>query len=150
VCLRDISSSPHSTFNHQAEFCYLCEARWKTCACTQWDETRLVAAAQERVLFQQHIEAARRPAPVLARWNRGQCRNGNRAAPPPVGPNEQELIQALVNELRVNHDCQHERWRYRDGGGQCVGCRDVLDRYVFVSGHARTAIALVNLNLFSF
>lgn len=39
----------HMTCRCRAEFCYLCTARWKTCACPQWDERRLVVAAAERV-----------------------------------------------------------------------------------------------------
>ena len=55
--------------------------------------------------------------------------------PPPLaaGFNPEEMLQAVVEDLRVNHDCQHTQWRYRDGGGRCVGCHDYLDRYVFVS-----------------
>ncbi|KIM77724.1 hypothetical protein PILCRDRAFT_613582 [Piloderma croceum F 1598] len=42
----------HMTCRCKTEFCYLCTARWKTCTCTQWDERRLVAAAEERVDLQ--------------------------------------------------------------------------------------------------
>jgi len=94
-----------------------------------------VAAAEERIDVQlELIEAAHRPAPVLARWNPN---NRNVMAPPrprAIRPNRHDLIQAAVDDLRENHDCQHTTWRYRDGGGRCVGCYDVLDRYVFVSG----------------
>jgi len=119
----------HMTCVCKTEFCYLCQARWKTCSCKQWDETRLVVAAEERIdLELELIEAAHRPAAVLARWNQ------IRAIPPRpilIQPNRVELVQAAVDELRVYHDCRHTRWRYRDGGGICVGCYDVLDRYVF-------------------
>lgn len=55
----------HMTCRCKTEFCYLCRARWKTCACTQWDERRLLAAAEERVDNQ--LGAARRqPAARLA------------------------------------------------------------------------------------
>ena len=39
----------HMTCRCRTEFCYLCRARWKTCRCPQWDERRLVAAAEARV-----------------------------------------------------------------------------------------------------
>ncbi|KAL4068439.1 hypothetical protein V8B97DRAFT_2058464 [Scleroderma yunnanense] len=39
----------HMTCRCRTEFCYLCRARWKTCACPQWDERRLLAAAEQRV-----------------------------------------------------------------------------------------------------
>ena len=39
----------HITCRCRTEFCYLCRARWKTCRCPQWDERRLVNAAEARV-----------------------------------------------------------------------------------------------------
>ena len=100
-------------------------------------------AAQERILLHlEHLDLPR-PAPVLRRWNGPNVRRNGRLAepvlvpglPPPLaaGLNPEEMLQAVVEDLRVNHDCQHTQWRYRDGGGRCVGCHDYLDRYVFVS-----------------
>ena len=37
----------HITCRCKAEFCYLCAAPWKTCNCAQWEEARLMVAAQE-------------------------------------------------------------------------------------------------------
>ena len=92
-----------------------------------------MAVAQERM---QHIEQfeAPRPAPVLRRWlyPNGRPREPA-AAPVPVVMDRQQMLQAVVEDLRVNHDCRHAEWRYRDGGGRCAGCLDHLDRYVFVS-----------------
>jgi hypothetical protein len=31
----------HMTCRCKAQFCYLCAARWKSCACVQWNERRL-------------------------------------------------------------------------------------------------------------
>jgi hypothetical protein len=39
----------HMTCRCKTEFCYLCKALWKTCRCPQWDEARLLAAAERRV-----------------------------------------------------------------------------------------------------
>ncbi|KAI6142589.1 hypothetical protein BKA82DRAFT_742921 [Pisolithus tinctorius] len=39
----------HMTCRCRTEFCYLCEARWKTCNCPQWDGRQLLAVAQQRV-----------------------------------------------------------------------------------------------------
>lgn len=39
----------HMTCRCQTQFCYLCRAPWKTCACTEWDEFRLRQAAEARV-----------------------------------------------------------------------------------------------------
>ena len=66
----------------RTEFCYLCHARWKTCQCPQWDERRLLAAAEERVDAElgmgQELAGVRpfAPAPVPAQ----------RRVPPPLPP----------------------------------------------------------------
>ena len=65
----------HMTCRCRTEFCYLCRARWKTCPCPQWDESRLFSAAEERVDAQlgagrergaRHDAAALRPHPAPA------------------------------------------------------------------------------------
>lgn len=85
------------------QFCYLCAAPWKTCECPQWDENRLVRAAEARV----QAEAPRvRPAPAL--------------------------VERMVEQLRVNHECAHRSWCYRPGGGQCQSCYNHLRGYLLV------------------
>ena len=88
------------------------------------------------------MEAAQRPAPVLARWRQDAYRNRNRVLNPPLPLTREQLIEAAVNQLRLDHDCQHLGWVYRDGGGRCVGCHDILDRYVFVSSHSKRGIGI--------
>ncbi|OJA08840.1 hypothetical protein AZE42_12703 [Rhizopogon vesiculosus] len=39
----------HMTCRCRTEFCYVCSALWKSCRCPQWDESRLLAAAELRV-----------------------------------------------------------------------------------------------------
>ncbi|KAG9311554.1 hypothetical protein JVU11DRAFT_7759 [Chiua virens] len=68
----------HMTCRCRTEFCYLCLAHWKTCQCPQWDERRLLTAAEERVDaqlgrgqgrgVQRNVEPVHRvpPVPVLA------------------------------------------------------------------------------------
>ncbi|KAJ7588818.1 hypothetical protein C8J56DRAFT_1004383 [Mycena floridula] len=87
-----------------AEFCYVCGVRWKNCECPQWDEERLVNAAEER-------------ENVIA----GALRR--------VNPIEyQQRVQARVVELRENHDCAYHSWREgmevcsRCGVAACVRC----------------------------
>ncbi|KAG1726009.1 uncharacterized protein EDB91DRAFT_1166930 [Suillus paluster] len=68
----------HMTCRCRTEFCYLCRALWKSCRCPQWDENRLLAAAERRVDAQlpparraqpvnppQQAPAVRRPAPAV-------------------------------------------------------------------------------------
>ncbi|KAF8137118.1 hypothetical protein EV363DRAFT_1316699 [Boletus edulis] len=68
----------HMTCRCRTEFCYLCRARWKTCPCPQWDERRLMVAAEERVdaqLGAGRARGARRhvppvPVPIVIPANR--------------------------------------------------------------------------------
>ncbi len=89
----------HMTCRCKAQFCYLCQASWKACACPQWDEERLFRAAEAR------------------------------AADNDVGLG----ILGALQQLREHHECTHERWRYRGGGGRCEECDYYLPRYLFVS-----------------
>ncbi|KAL6306048.1 hypothetical protein BKA93DRAFT_730067 [Sparassis latifolia] len=56
----------HMTCRCRTQFCYLCRARWKTCACPQWDERRLLAAAEARADAQLRRGAAPAPARAVA------------------------------------------------------------------------------------
>ncbi|KAI0757199.1 hypothetical protein C8Q80DRAFT_1215891 [Daedaleopsis nitida] len=101
----------HMTCRCRHQFCYLCTATWKTCTCTQWDENRLLLAAQDRVDRQQRLQGNAVQAPVRAA-NYGQ------------------VVQREVARLRENHDCLH-RWRYVTGGGNCDGCGHYLHLFLF-------------------
>ncbi|KAG1843282.1 hypothetical protein DFJ58DRAFT_45660 [Suillus subalutaceus] len=83
----------HMTCRCKTEFCYLCKALWKSCRCPQWDEARLLAAAERRVDAQlpparraqpanppQQAPAARQPVPA-AGAARNQPINLPRPAP---------------------------------------------------------------------
>jgi hypothetical protein len=48
------------------------------------------------------------------------------------------LIREVAEELRVNHDCSHQRWIYRRGGGPCETCHHHLPHYLFVSCFIRS------------
>ncbi|KAL1952155.1 hypothetical protein VTO73DRAFT_1304 [Trametes versicolor] len=94
----------HMTCRCRHQFCYLCTAQWKTCRCEQWDENRLVAAAEDRVQ-RQGVQ----------------------------GRNAVEVQQRVAREaerLRVDHDCVH-RWQYVRGGGTCEGCNDYLGLFLY-------------------
>ena len=104
----------HMTCLCRTEFCYLCAVPWKNCACKQWDEDRLVVAAEHQV--QNRIA----DNPHIA--------EGFRAA----------LVQRAVEDLRNNHDCAHPHWSLRTGAAQCENCHHHLAKYILVS--AVTAI----------
>lgn len=103
----------HMTCRCRKQFCYLCAADWKTCSCPQWEERRLMAAAEIRV-------------------NR-QLPNGGA---PPAAPALRDMVFREAERLRVNHACQHTDWRIRTGPGRCESCNYRLDRYLLVSAVA--------------
>lgn len=100
----------HMTCTCRTEFCYLCAARWKTCTCPQWEEARLLDTAHQGVVNQFGARAA------VVEPRRFQERVGRRVA-----------------ELRVNHDCVHDIWKFRHGGGTCNRCNDALPTFLMVS-----------------
>lgn len=99
----------HMTCTCHAQFCYLCASPWKTCACPQWDEDRLIHTARERVVN----EVGQRGV----------------VAAPLVYEN---LVHERVEELRVNHACPFHFWTYRHGGGVCSWCNNFLPEYLMV------------------
>lgn len=100
----------HITCRCRASFCYLCAAPWKTCGCRQWDEDRIVNAAERRVVNEFGARAA--------------------AAEPEV---HAERVQQRIAELRVNHECVNHHWVYRHGGGHCDECNFTLPTFMMVS-----------------
>jgi IBR domain, a half RING-finger domain len=94
----------------RTSFCYLCAALWKTCTCRQWDDDRIEYAAEQRVV-NQFGERAMHAAPDIFA----------------------ERVQQRIAELRINHDCDDHRWRYRHGGGYCNECEDHLPMFMMAS-----------------
>jgi len=100
----------HITCRCRAQFCYLCAERWKTCDCIQWDENRLMVAAQEGVANELgHAAAARMPQAIFA-----------------------ERVEQRAAILRDNHHCERHSWRYREGGGTCGECHFRLPSYLLI------------------
>jgi hypothetical protein len=108
----------HMTCRCRKEFCYRCGETWKRCACPQWEEPRLYAAAEDRV---------RRQMPAI---------NGG-AGPATRGAGAQAIFRNLVRQeadrLRTNHDCDHGRWSRIQGRRQCEHCNDWLREFLWVS-----------------
>ncbi|KAI0361831.1 hypothetical protein OH77DRAFT_466696 [Trametes cingulata] len=94
----------HMTCRCRHEFCYLCTAPWKTCNCDQWDERRLVQAAEHRVQQQQ------------LHWE-----------PPPDAAGRaffdfHERVRQETERLRFDHVCQQHLWCYVFGPNVCENC----------------------------
>lgn len=104
----------HMTCRCRAEFCYVCAVPWKNCACAQWDENRLLEAAQQRHVNQHGARGVGGMAPDV--WDQG--------------------LQELQDVMRNDHECDRHVWKQRPGGGSCEECnwemRDFLK--VRVSG----------------
>jgi hypothetical protein len=94
-----------------AEFCYVCGLLWKTCACAQWDEERLLARAQ-------------------AIADRDGLRFDNAAG------RADRVDRERVN-LVENHECDHLDWRSRRGPHGCEGCGDVLPVFIYECAQCR-------------
>ncbi|KAG2066847.1 hypothetical protein BDR04DRAFT_1106070 [Suillus decipiens] len=108
----------HMTCRCRTEFCYLCKVLWKNCRCPQWDEARLLAAAERHVDAQlppaRHVQpanpprrvpAARQPVPA-AGAARNQLRRpvpapvaNIRPADPPQVPVAAPRLAPIVNIL---------------------------------------------------
>ncbi|GAW23835.1 hypothetical protein ANO14919_134120 [Xylariales sp. No.14919] len=43
----------------------------------------------------------------------------------------QERIRMIVQDLRVNHECSHERWASRSGPQECEECHDVMPVFIY-------------------
>ncbi|GAA5983810.1 hypothetical protein JCM11641_005200 [Rhodosporidiobolus odoratus] len=89
----------HMTCLCSRQFCYLCAADWKTCNCLQWDENLLLRAAQNRVRAEEQARPRDRDVllPDVPRAN---------------------AVARVVEQLRVNHECEHEDWYLHGAGGQ--------------------------------
>lgn len=98
----------HMTCRCRKQFCYVCAATWKNCTCPQWDENRLLVAAQRQV--QRERPAGPPLAPQQVRWR----------------------VAEVAERLRVDHDCQHA-WKYTPGAGQCENCFHHLGVFLLVS-----------------
>ena len=103
----------HMTCLCRTEFCYVCRAPWKTCTCPQWDEGRLMAAAEHQIENQVENRIAYEPNFVVR--------------------DRERLVLRAAERLRNNHECQHPGWTLLQGGSQCESCHNFLDRYILVS-----------------
>jgi hypothetical protein len=98
----------HMTCRCHTQFCYLCAVPWKNCGCDQWDDQRLLVAAERRV--ENEVGAAVRVEQPLV---------------------FQELVQERARTLHVNHDCVVHSWKNRSGG-TCEECQEYLHLFLKV------------------
>jgi hypothetical protein len=93
----------------------VCGENWKTCACPQWDEARLVARAQA-IVNREPRAAAARPAEHAAR------------------------VAREAENLRDRHNCNHEEWTHTIGGGDCEECNWEANKFMMVCDQCRLRV----------
>lgn len=130
------------------QFCYNCGTQWKTCRCEHWDEHRLLERAiqidardqleeaPDEVVPEQVIETATPEAdagpdhveledPLQAFWD-GLNRQGEEEQ-----ARRQRRVEAIMQDLNDNHECDHLRWSNRAGPRQCEECYDVMPSFIY-------------------
>jgi hypothetical protein len=105
----------------------MCGARWKTCACVHWEERRLLERAVEIDARGHHpdAEALQRPAadaPELV---------GGLENPPARTRVLNPRVRSLMQNLRTNHECAHDRWFNRGGPRECEECNDLMPLFIY-------------------
>jgi hypothetical protein len=126
--------------------------------CEQWDEHRLLARANQIIDREVNPPLAAAPPPNIDEPQpEGQLlpeiSETQEAQPEELGEESQETAEALVlalerrithaqtprdilvartiQELRENHECRHDRWKYVSGPHLCEECSHYLGRFIF-------------------
>ncbi|KAI0452865.1 hypothetical protein F5B21DRAFT_481393 [Xylaria acuta] len=108
----------HITCKCRAEFCYLCGAQWKTCGCVHWEEHRLYERAEE-IYDRNHNPGNENVETGVANL---------RPVPPAA---RQRDIRRIMEHLRQNHECDHERWRSHQGEHECEECNQTMPEFIY-------------------
>ncbi|KAI0860294.1 hypothetical protein F4860DRAFT_479880 [Xylaria cubensis] len=143
----------HITCKCRAEFCYLCAAEWKTCECIHWEERRLYDRAQEIYDRDHNLDNNNDDADYddddaaaedeAVQFEAVEIDGVNQ--PPPEGvanrgfldwlqtffPIRELEIERIMEDLRENHECDHERWRSRRGRHRCETCHEQMPVFIY-------------------
>nr|POF17962.1 hypothetical protein CFP56_13373 [Quercus suber] len=102
------------------------------CGCVQFDERNLLARAAAIA------DRPHNPGRQLFRPERAAMPQPLNDVPPEIQRTIVETtqqrdrrIRALVEDLRVNHICAHEKWRWVGGPHECEECHHNLPSYIF-------------------
>ncbi|KAI1415369.1 IBR finger domain-containing protein [Hypoxylon sp. FL1857] len=128
----------HMTCRCGHEFCYLCGAVWKTCACEQWDEAHLYGGAPQIAAHGHHNNLnfdlhallldllARNPEPE-------RLQQPNHAVEEEEDEDEEENAEQLapVEHDQEDDECLHPRWVDRRGAHNCEVCDDRMPLFIY-------------------
>ncbi|BGP38409.1 hypothetical protein JCM10450v2_002354 [Rhodotorula kratochvilovae] len=131
------------------EFCYLCAAKWKTCACPIWDERRLYRAAHAQNEERARQAAAPAVAPVVAQEPAAVPQPANPYDVQPVlaqlrAPLDMNL-QAFADIMRNARDprpCRHQRTVKVEGADDCEVCGAHMRQFVLRCTQCHTSICV--------
>ena len=100
------------------QFCYVCGAIWKNCACPQWDERRLLARAEVIV------DRQPREMELALAHHAEQVRQATER--------RAEQVRQAMERLREDHECAHdEGWRkVTTGSLRCEECTHTLGAFL--------------------
>ncbi|KAL2818939.1 RING finger protein [Aspergillus granulosus] len=143
----------HMTCRCGAQFCYNCGVKWKECRCEQWNEHRLLARAYQIIDREADQPAAAAPPPVIdepllegqlvpeahesyPQFHEAQPEDSYETDDGPftIDPGTRPALDILartIQELRDNHECGHDRWKYVHGPHRCEECSYQLRKYIF-------------------
>lgn len=128
------------------QFCYNCGSQWKTCRCVHWDEHRLleraiqidardqVEEAPDEMMPEQIVDTtlqANVPDHVQPEAAQQAVREELNRQSEEQQARRQRRVQAIMQDLNDNHECDHLRWNNRPGPRQCEECYDVMPNFIY-------------------
>lgn len=157
----DFLTEGHDSCHCGAQFCYNCGLRWKSCSCEQWNEHRLLARAYQIIDREQNPPLAVAPPLAIDNHepdgqllpeidgSEAEIQEASEASDeesqttPEAAASVLEthithrpmsrdiLVARTIQDLRENHECDHDRWKYVRGPHLCEECSHYLPEYIF-------------------
>lgn len=127
---------------------------WKNCACEQWNEHRLLARAYQIIdrdavplaaappdFEEPRLEYQSAPETGEQQIDTQEEQLGEADEGSHIGAEAQSiassstardiLVARTIQELRENHQCEHDKWRHVHGRHKCEECSYTLPKYIF-------------------